>query len=219
MQTHLKALSLWEVIVDDSEPPAIRESITVNQLPKYEEDLAKKPRALACLHSAVSDSVFSRIMNFESPKQAWEKLKEEFDGGKRRRMIKLIRLKCEFEMVRMREGDTVREYTTKFSKTANEIRLLGENFPDSRVVEIFLVSLPSKFESKILALEELSDLETITAAELINKLQSQEQRVNMCEVGSLEGALFSTHEKRNIASHYTTRRNNNKQSGNQSTGK
>ena len=39
----------------------------------------------------------------------------------------------------------------------NQMRLLGEDFPDSRVVEKVLVSLPEKFEHKICFLEDLKD--------------------------------------------------------------
>ncbi|XP_021901703.1 uncharacterized protein LOC110817469 [Carica papaya] len=162
--------------MDDSDPPPLGDTATLNQIRRHEEDKAKKLKAIACLFSAVSDRVFLRIMNFESPKAAWEKLKEEFDGGVRSRKVKILRLKNEFALLRMKENESVKDYASKLSDVVNKMRLLWEDFPKSRVVEKILISLPPKFEYKISTLDELADIESISSAELINKLQSSEQR-------------------------------------------
>ncbi|XP_055822066.1 uncharacterized protein LOC129890558 [Solanum dulcamara] len=142
----------------------------------YEDSKSRKPKALTCLHSALLDVIFTRIMTCEIPKEAWEKLKEEFDGSDRVKVVKLLTLKREFEMLRMKEGDTVKEYSAKLMEIVNKIRLFGEIFLDSKVVEKMMISLPARFESKILAIEESCDLKTLSVAELISKLQAQEQR-------------------------------------------
>lgn len=219
MRAHLKALGLWDVIIDDSEPTPLQETATLNLIKRHEEEKAKKPKAIAYLFSAVSDRVFSRIMNYESPKEAWEKLKEEFDGGDRSKKIKLLMLKSEFALLIMQENESVRDYASKLSDIVNKMRLLGEDFPESRVVEQILISLPPKFESKISALEELADIDKISSAELINKLQSQEQRVNMHARVPTEGALFSSQTKSTPSNQYQGRRNGGNQTGNQSSRK
>ncbi|XP_021909803.1 uncharacterized protein LOC110823675 [Carica papaya] len=205
MRAHLKALGLWDVIIDDSEPTPLQETATLNQIKRHEEEKTKKPKALVYLFSAVSDRVFSRIMNYESPKEAWEKLKEEFDRGDRSKKIKLLRLKSEFALFRMQENESVRDYASKLSDIVNKMRLLGEDFPESRVVEQILISLPLKFESKISALEEHADIDKISSAELINKLQIQEQRVNMHARVPIEGALFSSQGKKAIQCNFCKR--------------
>ncbi|KAH0633606.1 hypothetical protein KY284_036392 [Solanum tuberosum] len=76
----------------------------------------------------------------------------------------------------------------------NQIRILGETFPDHKVVEKILISLPDKFEFKISAIEESCDLTTLTIAELISKLQVQEQRVTMKSEGIVEDAFQARHK-------------------------
>ncbi|XP_055824477.1 uncharacterized protein LOC129893005 [Solanum dulcamara] len=142
----------------------------------YEDAKSRKSKALTCLYSALSDMIFTKIMTCEKLKEACEKLKEEFDGSDRVKIVKLLTLKREFEMLRMKEGDTVKEYSAKLVEIVNQIRLLGETFSDSKVVEKMMISLPSRFESKISAIEESCDLKTLLVAELIGKLQAQEQR-------------------------------------------
>lgn len=85
----------------------------------------------------------------------------------------------------------------------NEIRLLGEDFLDSRVVEKVLVTLPERFEYKISSLEESKDLSKISLAKLMNALQAQEQRRAMRQNKVIESAFqaqnkFPTKSKKNF---------------------
>ena len=38
-------------------------------------------------------------------------------------------------MQRMKESETIKEYSNKFLGIANKIKLLGKEFPDSRLIE------------------------------------------------------------------------------------
>ncbi|KAL0421154.1 UNVERIFIED_CONTAM: hypothetical protein Slati_3138300 [Sesamum latifolium] len=115
-------------------------------------------------------------MTCETPKEAWDKLRDEFEGSERVKMVKLLTLKREFEMLRMKDGETVKEYSSKLLDIINKIRLLGEDFSDLKVVDKMLVSLLARFEAKISAIEESCDLKSLIVAELISKLQTQEHR-------------------------------------------
>ncbi|KAG8643094.1 hypothetical protein MANES_11G002850v8 [Manihot esculenta] len=52
-----------------------------------------------------------------------------------------------------------------------------------------LISLPTRFEAKVSAIEESCDLKSLSVAELISKLQTHEQRSNMRDEGIIEGAF------------------------------
>ena len=58
----------------------------------------------------------------------------------------------------------------------NQVRLLGEDFPYSRIVEKVLVSLQGKFKHKICSLEDSKDFLQMSLQELVNALQAVEQR-------------------------------------------
>jgi hypothetical protein len=58
----------------------------------------------------------------------------------------------------------------------NQVRLLGEDLPDTRIVEKVLVSLLEKFEHKICFLEDSKDFSEMSLQELVNALQAVEQR-------------------------------------------
>ena len=66
------------------------------------------------------------------------------------------------------------------------MRLLGKDFPDERIVQNILVTMPEKYESKISSLEESKDLSSISLGELVNALQAQEQRKMMRQEESVQ---------------------------------
>ena len=90
--------------------------------------------------------------------------------------MQVMNMRRQFEALRMRETDTIKDFSSQISKLVNQVRLLGEDFPDSRIVEKVLVSLPDRFEHKICSLEDSHDFSEISLQELINALQSVEER-------------------------------------------
>ncbi|XP_016558016.2 uncharacterized protein LOC107857677 [Capsicum annuum] len=169
MKAYLKALNLWDV-VERGEPVVqpLRDNPTLSDIKK--------------------------IMACETTKETWDKLKEEFKGSNRVNSVKVLALKREFELLKLKDSDSVKEYSSKLMDIVNQIRILGENFSDQKVVEKIMVNLSDKFESKISAIEESCDLTTLSIAELISKLQIQEQRLTMRSEGTVEDAFQVRHK-------------------------
>ena len=123
-----------------------------------------------CLFFAVSSNLFTRIMNLDSAKAIWDYLKKEYQGNEKTKNMQALNLIREFEMLKMKDSETIKEYFEKLMGIANKVRLLGKDFSDERVVQKILVTLPEKYESKISSLEESKDLSSISLAELVNAL-------------------------------------------------
>jgi len=128
-------------------------------------------------------------MTCEAPKEAWDKLKAEFEGNERVKIVKLLTLKKEFEMLKMKAGEIMKECASKLLELVNKIRPYGKPFEESKVVEKMLISVPIRFEANILAIEESCYLKILTIGELNGKLQAHEQRTNMRGEEVLEGAF------------------------------
>ncbi|XP_012442163.1 uncharacterized protein LOC105767196 [Gossypium raimondii] len=146
MKTFLQALDLWSAVENDVEPPPLRANPTIAQIRQHGEERAKKHKAMACLQNRVSDVIFTHIMACDSPKQAWDRLKEEFMGSDKTRQQQVINLRREFENLKMKESETIKQYSDRIMTTVNNIRLLGEDFSDSRVVEKVITTLPEREE-------------------------------------------------------------------------
>ncbi|KAF3685749.1 hypothetical protein FXO37_00312 [Capsicum annuum] len=128
-------------------------------------------------------------MASETAKEAWDKLKEEFHGSDKIRQIKVINLRREFEILRMNDSETIEEFSNKLMKIVNQIRLMGEELTDSRIVKKVLVNLPKRFEAKISSLKDLKDLTKLSPSELVHALQAQEQRRSLRLEEATETAL------------------------------
>ncbi|KAF2320521.1 hypothetical protein GH714_027956 [Hevea brasiliensis] len=146
MKSYLKALNLWDAVENGADPPPLGPNPTLNQIKNFEEASVRKPKALTCLHSSVTDVIFTRIMAYETPKEVWDKLKEEFEGSDRVKKVKLRTLKREFEMLRMKEDETVKQYASKLMELtrslelqqnkANQQQLAQDQFLDPTVIKV-----------------------------------------------------------------------------------
>ncbi|XP_006591597.1 uncharacterized protein [Glycine max] len=127
-------------------------------------------------------------MTLKSPKAIWDYLKEEYAGDDRIRSMQVLNLRREFELQRMEELETIKEYSNKLLGIA-KIKLLGSDFADSIIVEKILVTVPERYEASIASLENTKDLSKITLAEVLHALQAQEQQRLMRQDRVVEGAL------------------------------
>ena len=55
--------------------------------------------------------------------------------------MKILNLDKEFELQKMKDLETVREYSNKLLSIANKVRLLGSKFPNSRLVQTTLITI------------------------------------------------------------------------------
>ncbi|KAL4354255.1 hypothetical protein GQ457_06G039790 [Hibiscus cannabinus] len=176
MKAYLRGSDLWDVVETGNDPPPLRNNPTVAQMKHHAEECAKKFKALSIIHAAVTETIFTRIMACETGKEAWDRLRDEFQGSEKTKQMQVLNIRREYEMLRMKESESVKEYADRLMKIVNQIRLFGEDLPEKRVVEKVLVSLPEKFEAKISSLEDSKDISQLSLAELVNSLQAVEQR-------------------------------------------
>ena len=189
MKTYLQACDLWDAVEQEHEPQPLSADPTIAQIRNNREERSRKFKAKTCLYAAVSETIFPRIIAFDTGKQIWNYLKEEFHGNERTIQMQVLNLRREFEMQKMKDSETIRDFSDRLLSIVNKIRLLGEELSDQRVVEKILVTLPERFESKISSLEEAKDLSKISLGELLNALQAQEQRRTIRQEESMEGAF------------------------------
>ena len=76
-------------------------------------------------------------------------------------MRNLIR---DFELQKMKETETIKEYSDRLLNIENRVKLLGSSLEDSRIVEKVLVTVPERFEATITTLENTKDLSKIALA-------------------------------------------------------
>ncbi|XP_027103352.1 uncharacterized protein [Coffea arabica] len=170
MKSYLDANDLWNVVETDH-VPELSEDPTITEMRAHRDAVKRRSKAMTCIHSAISDAVFTKIMTCETAKEAWDALKVIFQGNDRTRQMQVLNLRREFELLRMKDKENIKEYSDRLLNVVNKIRLIGEQLSDSRVVEKVLVSLKPRF-----ALLKIQEISRMTLLELINALEAQEQR-------------------------------------------
>ncbi|KAL4384716.1 hypothetical protein GQ457_15G015800 [Hibiscus cannabinus] len=133
MKVYLRSLGLWNVVETNEDPPSLIANPTLAQLKANNEDLLKKDKALTCIHSGLVDHIFTSIMDLETPKSVWDKLKEIHEGGDRVKKTKLLTLKREFSMLQMKDDELIKDFSNRLMDVVNQIRLYGENLPDAKL--------------------------------------------------------------------------------------
>ncbi|GAU44595.1 hypothetical protein TSUD_187850 [Trifolium subterraneum] len=189
MEAYLDASDLWEAVEDEYVIDPLPDNPTLAQIKNHKVKKQRKSKAKSYLFSAVSEEIFTRIMTLKSAKEIWDFLKQEYEGNEKIKGMQVLNLIIEFEMQRMKESETIKEYSDKLLSIVNTVRLLGTEFSDTRIVQKILVTIPERFESTISSLENSKDLSNITLSELVYALQAQEQRRLMREEGTIEGVL------------------------------
>ncbi|KAL6321724.1 hypothetical protein AAG906_031237 [Vitis piasezkii] len=165
MRLYLRSQGLWNVVMSD--PPPLGANPTIARMKTHENEKLKKEKSS---HAYIQDLQTTV------------------------KTVKLLTLKREFELMKMKDNESVKDYSSKLMDVVNQMRILSETFTYQNVVEKIMVSVPQKFEAKIFAIEESCDLQSLTIEELTKKLHAQEQRVLMRRDEATKGAFHANHK-------------------------
>jgi hypothetical protein len=84
------------------------------------------------------------------------------------------KLRCEFDDISFKSGECIEEFALHISGLANQLRSLGDNVPDKKVVRKMLQSVLDNLEQ--VATETLLDLDSLLIEEVVGHLQVVENR-------------------------------------------
>ena len=95
------------------------------------------------------------------------------------RAVKLQAVRVEFEYMRMADGESLDQYLTKFYEVINDLKFLGEEVPETRIVQKILMSLSKKYKSIVSIIEETRDLEILRSEEVTALIKVYDRREDM----------------------------------------
>ncbi|KAG6479777.1 hypothetical protein ZIOFF_063251 [Zingiber officinale] len=144
----MRAQDLW-YIVEEEDLPVPGEDAREDEKLRYKNHTINKHKAASLLHDALTESMFTKIANCSTPKKIFDHLKAIHEGGDQIRKIHIRNRISDFEANRMSYKETVQDYYDRTIKIVNEIRALGGELPEEKVVENATMSLPNKFEAKL----------------------------------------------------------------------
>ncbi|GJU20488.1 zinc finger, CCHC-type containing protein [Tanacetum coccineum] len=184
IQIILEANGLWEMI----EP-----------IDKTIEDNRKDKTAIAFLYQALPEEQLLQITKHKTAKEIWTALKTKHVGEERVQQARLQTLKSEFELLHMKEDETIDTFTAKLSTLANKAAGLGHTFDDSTLVRKLLNAVPDRYLQIVASIEQYSDLGEMSLEEAIGRLKAYEERIKFKkgkQVNDQEKLMFTRHDNR-----------------------
>lgn len=186
MRTFFLSQDLWDIV---DKGFSTSENPSVEQLRQEKKERQKDATALYAIQLAVDDTNFSRIMGATTSKEAWDLLKEEFQGTAKVRSIKLQTMRRDLENLKMKESEIVKDYYSRLKEIVNQLRAYGENISETRVVEKILISLTEKYDPIVTAIENSKDITSLSVTELIGSLEAFEKRLSGRNESPIEKAF------------------------------
>ncbi|GJX92306.1 zinc finger, CCHC-type containing protein [Tanacetum coccineum] len=180
MQIILEANGLWEMI----EP-----------LETTQSDNKKDKTAIAFLYQALPEEQLLQITKHKTAKATWDALKTRHIGEQRVQQARLQTLKSDFEMLHMKEDETIDTFTGKLTTLVNKAVSLGHTIEDYVVVRKLLNDVPDKFLQIVASIEQYSDLDEIQ--EILMFTRHERQRKPFRERGRFNQSRGQEQDKNN----------------------
>ncbi|GAU28453.1 hypothetical protein TSUD_55040 [Trifolium subterraneum] len=176
--------SLIEVGVTVAPANAIVEQQQVADASKHKDLKVKN-----YLFQSIDRSILETILVRETSKDIWDAMKRKYQGSTKVKRAHLQALMRKFEILAMKESESVNEYFARTLAIANKMSTQGETMQEVAVVEKILRSLLPKFNYVVSSIEEANDINTLSIDGLQSCLIVQEQRMKAQTDNSEEQAL------------------------------
>ncbi|GJV00932.1 zinc finger, CCHC-type containing protein [Tanacetum coccineum] len=159
----------------------------------------KDKTAIAFLYQALPEEQLLQITKHKTAKTIWDALKTRHIGEERVQQARLQTLKSEFEMLHMKEDETIDTFTAKLTTIVNKAASLGHTMEDETLVRKLLNVVPDRYLQIVASIEQYSDLDEMTLEEAIGRLKTYEERIKYKkgkQVDNQEKLMFTRHENK-----------------------
>lgn len=121
-----------------------------------------------------------------------------YGGADKVKRVKLQSLRRQFEMLTMKDRESVAEFFNRMQQLVNSMKTCGEPLSDQQIVEKILRSLTPKYDYICVAIEESRDITKMKVEDLLFSLETHEQRLlDRQGVKSQEQALHARFHHQN----------------------
>jgi len=143
---------------------------------KQSEMVAGKDRKLRShLLQCLPNDLLMQVATKKSGKEVWDSLKARFVGAVRVRDARLQTLKSEFDGLKMKEEESLDQYTGKLTAMSVKYSNLGGTLDDAALVKKLFDTVPDRYINVIAEIEQFYDLSKLSFDEAIGRLKAFEE--------------------------------------------
>ncbi|KAJ1381735.1 Zinc finger, CCHC-type [Sesbania bispinosa] len=178
MENFLRWKEYWNLI--DLGIPQHADGVVIpdNEKKILEELKLKDFKVKNYLFQAIDRTVLETILKNGTLKEIWDSLKQKYQGTTRVKRAQLQALRCEWEILQMKNGESINDYFSRTLIIANKMRMYGKKVSNLSVIEKILRSMTLRYDYVVCSIEESHDLDSMTVDELQSSLLVHEQRMN-----------------------------------------
>ncbi|XP_074347744.1 uncharacterized protein LOC141686611 [Apium graveolens] len=177
MKAILGANDVWELVEKGLMVPENESNLNQVQKEQLQAQRKKDLKAIIIIHQCLDDSLLQKVAFATTSKKFWDILNSSFSGDAKMKRVRLQTLRGEFEALRMKESESISDYFSRVLTIFNQMKSNGEEVSDVHVIEKILRSLVSKFDYKVVAIEEAQDIDEMTIDELLGSLLAHEEKI------------------------------------------
>jgi hypothetical protein len=175
LMENLRSKEYWNLIEHGvTVAPA---NATPEQRRLADESKLRDLKAKNYLFQSIDKLIMETILVRDTAKDIWDSMRRKYQGSTKVKRAQLQTLRREFEVLAMKEGETVNEYISRTLAIANRMTAHGERLEQTVIVEKVLRSMTSRFNYIVCSIEESNDDTTLTIDELQRSLLVHEQRM------------------------------------------
>ncbi|KAL8106255.1 hypothetical protein AgCh_029879 [Apium graveolens] len=193
MENLLRSKEWWNLIETGCVAPDTDDKMTATQKATLAELKLKDLKVKNYLFQAIDKSILKTILQKDTSKQLWDSMRRKYQGNERVKRAQLQALRREFEVLEMKNGESVTDYISRVMLVANNMRNLGEDMKDVKIMEKVLRTLSEKFNYIVCSIEESKDIDVLSVDELQSSLVVHEQKFRRSSNGD-EQVLKATVE-------------------------
>ncbi|KAJ9541475.1 hypothetical protein OSB04_027981 [Centaurea solstitialis] len=162
VETVLRAYGLWE---------------SVDPVTGGTVDEKKNYTTKAIIFQTLPEDILLQVSKHKDAKDVWEAIRVRYLGADRVQKARMQTLRSELEMLRMKENETINEFSGKISGIVAKFKSLGSSLEEEVVVRKLLNSAPKKYLPIIASIEQYSNIETMSFEEAVGRLKAYEERL------------------------------------------
>ncbi|XP_031474502.1 uncharacterized protein LOC116246777 [Nymphaea colorata] len=117
-----------------------------------------------------------KVAKKATAKEVWDCLKTRFIEAYRVRNALLQTLKSDFDAMRMQEGETLDHHAGRLIRMSVKYANLRGTLSDAALVKKLFGTVPNRFLSAIVGIEQFCDLDTMLFEEAVGRLKTYEER-------------------------------------------
>ncbi|XP_009763527.1 uncharacterized protein [Nicotiana sylvestris] len=148
-------IKVWQVIKKGNLPIPLKKDenghviVSTNplDLDDYTDEQAAvitmNAKAKNLLYNAISGEEYEKISSYETAKEMWDKLEVTYEGTNKVKEIRINLLVREYEIFQMKDGESVEEMFSRFSKILGEPKSFGRTIMIREQVRKILRSVPT----------------------------------------------------------------------------